>query len=261
MVDGVAGPAMRASGPIGSVRAAMGLLTRLPVGAVTDDPGAAAFAAVGAAVGLIGAVPLVLLGLVGEPVLGAIAAVATMTVISGGLHLDGLADTADALIATTPAAAERAREDPAVGPGGAAAILIMVASEVAALASVGASSGPTAAAAILVVGASVSRWLPLVAVALLRRRIRPDGLGAWFAARVSVSDVIVGGASAVVVAGVATALAGPAVAIAAIIGVVAAMVGVALVVRARGQLDGDGLGACVEIGLTATVVAMAVIAR
>jgi len=181
--------------------------------------------------------------------------------ISGGLHLDGLADTADALIATTPAAAERAREDPAVGPGGVAAILIVVASQVAALASVGASSGQTAAAAILVVGGSVSRWLPLVAVALLRRRIRPDGLGAWFAARVSVSDVVVGGASAVVVAGVAAALAGPAVAIAAIIGVVAALVGVASVVRARRHLDGDGLGACVEIGLTATVVAMAVIAR
>ena len=205
--------------------------------------------------------PLVLLGLVGEPVLGAIAAVATMAVISGGLHLDGLADTADALIATTPAAAERAREDPAVGPGGVAAILIVLASQVAALASVGASSGPTAAAAILVVGRV------RLALAAARGGRAPAAAhragwpGAWFAARVSVWDVVVGGASAVVVAGVAAALAGPAVAIAAIVGVVAAIVGVGLVVRARGQLDGDGLGACVEIGLTATVVAMAVIAR
>jgi adenosylcobinamide-GDP ribazoletransferase len=243
------------------VRAALGLLTRLPVGTVADDPGAAAFAVVGAAVGLVGAVPLVLFGLAGEPVLGAIAGVATIALVSGGLHLDGLADTADALLATTPAAAERAREDPAVGPGGVAAILIVLGSQVAALASVTASSGSIAAAAIIVVGGSVSRWLPVAAVVLLRHRIGPDGLGAWFAARVSVADVVMGGVSVVVVTGVAAVVAGPVIAIAAVVGVVASLLGAALLARARARLDGDGLGACVEIALTATVVALAVIAR
>ena len=119
------------------VRAAFGLLTWLPV-RVTDatGPGAAAFALVGAVVGFVAAVPLVLLSLVGEPVLGAIAGVGLLAAVSGGLHLDGLADTADALIAPDAVGAERARRDPAVGPGGAATLVLVLGGQGAALASV-----------------------------------------------------------------------------------------------------------------------------
>ena len=58
-----------------------------------------------------------------------------LAAVSGGLHLDGLADTADALVAPDAYAAERAREDPSVGPGGAVALLVVLGAEVAALAS------------------------------------------------------------------------------------------------------------------------------
>ena len=190
------------------MRAAVGLLTRLPVGTVADDPGAVAFAAVGVAIGLLGAVPLVLFGLAGEPVLGAIAAVGTIAVVSGGLHLDGLADTADAMLAPSPPAAEYARKDPAIGPGGVVAILILLGGQVAALASVSASSGPMAAGAIVVVAGSVSRWLPVLAVVLFRRRLAPYGLGAWFGAHVSAWDAIIGAATVIAVTAVASAFAG-----------------------------------------------------
>lgn len=248
------------AGAIPSVRAALGLLTRLPVGAVADDPGAAAFALVGAAVGCLAAVPLVLLAPAGEPVLGAIAAVAVLAAASGGLHLDGLADTADALVAPDPAAAERARKDPAVGPAGAVTLLIVLAAQVAALVSVTAS-GSIMAGSILVVGGAVSRWLPVLAVVLLRRRVGHDGLGAWFGARVSAGDAVVGAATTALIVAVAAALVGWAIVVAALIGVTVGSLAASLVARARGTLDGDGLGASIEVTLTATVVGLAVIVR
>ena len=263
MVERTVGSTARVVGPVGVVRAAVGVLTRLPVGTVVDHPGAAAFALVGAALGLVAALPLLLFGAAGEPVLGAIGGVATLAAISGGLHLDGLADTADALLAPDTAAAERARKDPAVGPGGTAAILIVLGSQVAALASVAASSGPSLAAAILVVGGATSRWLPVVAVTSLRRWIGAGGLGAWFGARVSGMDTVIGGIVVAVVVGVAAALVGVAAVIlpAAVMGIGVGIAGTALVVRARGGLDGDGLGAAVEITLTATLVVAALVTR
>ena len=248
-------------GPVAAVRAAIGVLTRLPVGAVVDEPGAAAFGLVGAVIGVVGSLPLLLLGLAGEPMLGAIAAVATLTAVSGGIHLDGLADTADALLAPDRAAAERARKDPAVGPGGTAAILFALGGQVAALASVAASSGPLVAAAILVVGGSASRWLPVLTVVLLRRRVAPDGLGAWFSARVLGVDAVIGAIGVALIVVLAGALVDRAIVAGALIGIGTGIVGTALVVRARGRLDGDGLGASVEIALTAAMVGLAVVVR
>jgi adenosylcobinamide-GDP ribazoletransferase len=248
-------------GPLVSVRSALGLLTRLPVGAGADDPGAAAFPVVGAAVGLLGALPLVFLGVAGEPVLGAIASVATLAVVSGGLHLDGLADTTDAMLAPSPAAAEHARKEPAVGPGGATAIVLVLGTQVAALASVIGSSGPMVAGALVVVGGSASRWLPVLAVVLLRRRVAPHGLGAWFSAHVSIGDAAIGAVSVALTVAVAGALVGWAIVPGTIIGIAAGIVGAALIAGARGRLDGDGLGASVEIALTATLAGLAVVAR
>jgi adenosylcobinamide-GDP ribazoletransferase len=244
------------------VRAAFGLLTRLPVRvADTTDPGAAAYALVGAVIGFVAAVPLALLTLAGEPVLGAIAGVASLAAVSGGLHLDGLADTADALIAPDAVGAERARRDPAVGPGGAATLVLVLGGQVAALASVSASSGALVAGAILVTGGAVSRWLPVLAVTTLRHRVARDGLGAWFGARVSTGDAAVGGGTAAIVAGLGAVLAGWPVALAGLGGAVLGLAGTALIASARGQLDGDGLGASVEITMTATVVLLAVLVR
>lgn len=247
-------------GVVATVRAAVGLLTRLPVGSVADVPGAAAFGLVGAAVGGVAAVALALLALAGEPVLGAIAAVAMLAAVSGGLHLDGLADTVDALVARDAYAAERAREDPAVGPGGAVALLLVVGAEVAALASVTVSWGLVVAGSVVIVAGAVSRWLPVLAVVLFRDRVGHDGLGAWFSDAVSGRDAIVGALTVALVVAVATPLGGWALGPGALVGTAVGLGATALIVRARGRLDGDGLGACVEITLTATLVGLALIA-
>jgi len=249
------------SGVVTTVRAAVGLLTRLPVGsAATDVPGAAAFAGVGAMVGVMAAVGLALLAHAGEPVLGAITAVAVLATVSGGLHLDGLADTADALIAPDPGAAERAREDPAVGPGGAVALLLVLGGQVAALASVAASWGPIAAGSTLVVAAAVSRWLPVLAVVVLRGRIGQQGLGAWFSDAVSGRDAIAGAVTVTLLLAIAVALGGWAVAFGGLAGAAVGLVAIASITGARGRLDGDGLGASVEIALLASLASMAVVA-
>ena len=138
--------------------------------------------------------------------LGAIAAVGLLAAVSGGLHLDGLADTADALVAPDAYAAERAREDPAVGPGGAVALLLVLGAEVAALASVTSSWGPLVAGSVVVVGGALSRWLPVLAVVLFRDRVGHDGLGAWFSDAVSGRDALVGAVTVALVVAVGMAL-------------------------------------------------------
>ena len=104
---------------LAEVRAAAGFLTRLPVGGVSDRVGAAAFGVVGAGIGLLAAVPLVLLGRP-VPLVAAVLAVSVIVLVTGAVHIDGLADTADALAAPSADAAERARNDPRLGSGGVA---------------------------------------------------------------------------------------------------------------------------------------------
>lgn len=240
------------------VRAAFALLTRLPVGAAgTDVSGASAFGLVGAFVGLAGAIPLVVLGRT-EPVIAAVAAISVMAVLCGALHLDGLADTADALLVADRARAEQARKDPAIGPGGAVALVLVLSGQVAALSSL-AAADPVLAAAACVVAGTVSRVVPVVLPRLADGRAKADGFGAWFAARVGVVDVIVAIVSVVGIVVVTTLIAGSASpAVGAAAGAALGLLAGRLVVAARGQLDGDGLGASVELALVATLTVCAI---
>jgi adenosylcobinamide-GDP ribazoletransferase len=255
---------------VDAVRGALGLLTRIPVATVVPDrPGAAAFGVVGAAVGGLGAIPLVLLaGFAGEPWLGAIAAIALMTLTTGALHLDGLADTADALLATDRDAAERARKDPAVGPGGAIALIVAIGAEVAALASLGGWAAAIAGASLIAIAAA-SRVVPLLATRMMRSSTDGAGLAGWFSDRITSRDVVVALLSAVLlVVGmslVAWLAVGAAAALALVAGTgIGAMIGfgaTAAIASMRGGLDGDGMGASIElstaIGLVATAVLVA----
>lgn len=246
-----------------AVRGAIGLLTRLPVGTVgTDRPGAAAFALVGAVVGAVGALPLVLLGgLAGEPVLAAIAAIATVAIVTGALHLDGLADTCDALLARDPAAAERARTDPNLGAGGAIGLVLAIAAEIAALASIVGADGVVVAGSAFVVVTAVSRVVPVVAVRTLPARATSRGLGVWFGASVSRADAIVAAATAIVVLAVAVAIGGTGwtLPVAALIELATGLAAAAAIVHVRGGLDGDGMGAAIEISIVAGLVATAIV--
>jgi adenosylcobinamide-GDP ribazoletransferase len=246
---------------------ALALLTRIPLRTDGSRAGAWAFGLVGAVLGLAAAAPLLLFA----PLPGSVLALAILAVASGALHLDGLADTADALAAPTPEAAERARQDPRVGAAGVVAIVLVLGLEAAALAEAAFRSPGTAAAAV-VAAAAASRAAatlgPLVAGAP-----RP-GFGQWFAERTSPRDAVIAVASAIGVAvaaalfvqAVAQVAVAPPVAAAlspAIVGLVAIVFGAilaAILGRLRNGLDGDGCGAVIELSFAAGLLAASALA-
>jgi adenosylcobinamide-GDP ribazoletransferase len=246
-----------------TVRGALGLLTRLPIGTVgTDSPGAAAFALVGAVVGAVGAVPLILLGgPAGEPVLGAIAAVGTIAIVTGALHLDGLADTADALLAPDTTAAERARTDPNLGAGGVIVLVLALGAEIAALVSIVSTDGAVFAGSAFVALTAMSRVVPVVAVQALPARAAPHGLGSWFGASVTRADTVVAAGTAALVLAAASAVggAGWTLVVTVLLALAIGLAAAAGITRKRGALDGDGMGATIEIAIVAGLVATAVL--
>jgi adenosylcobinamide-GDP ribazoletransferase len=245
---------------VATVRAAVALLTRLPVRPTdAEASGAAAFPIVGVLVGLCGAVPLVVLT-ASQPMLAGLLAITVTTMLTGALHLDGLADTADALLAPNPVQAERARKDPAVGSGGVVALILVLGIEAVALAGLASSAGVAVAVTAFVVAAVVARTLPVVVVVVAPRRADPAGFGGWFAARVRPADAVVAVVIAWLVGVGAAILAGSvAVALGGCVGAAAGLAAAGAVVHGRGQLDGDGLGAIVELTVAATLVAAAIL--
>jgi adenosylcobinamide-GDP ribazoletransferase len=249
--------------PGGEIAAAFAMLTRIPVRSSSRDAtGAAAYGLVGAVVGALGGFVMAALG-EAVPTLAAVLAVTAMALASGAIHLDGLADTTDALLARDAAQAEIARKDPAIGSGGVIALVLVLAIEVTALASLAAlpgGSGPVVAALACISAGAASRALPVVVVLLRGDAVGRVGLGAWFAERVGVLDGVIATLTAALVTVVAVTLAGAiafgaGIAVGAIVGL-----GVGLIlVRARRQVDGDMLGATVELGFAAIVAAVAIV--
>jgi adenosylcobinamide-GDP ribazoletransferase len=236
----------RASGP------ALGA-ERSPVG---ERTGAAAFGLVGAAVGALGGLLLVPFA-PSIPLAAAGLALAAIAVVSGGLHLDGLADTVDAVAAPDPATAEQARKDPRIGSAGAAALVLVLLVEAAALAALVSTAGVMVAAFALIVAGASSRAAVVILAPILVRA--SDGAGGWFADRVRRLDGIVALGSAVIVtAGLALAEGRPRLVVALLVGWAAAAVVGWLLGRVRGAVDGDGYGAIVEIGVAATLLGAAV---
>lgn len=185
----------------------------------------------------------------------AVLAVAVIALGSGGLHLDGLADTADGLAVP----GDRARRlqvmrSGDVGPVGAATLLLVLLVQVSALADVVARGGPEGAltAALAVV---VSRVAVTVACADGVAAARDEGLGSAVAGSVARP---VAALAVVAVAVAAWAVDGGH----AVAGVVVAGAGAGVVLlRARrrlGGVTGDVLGACVEVALAGYLVALVV---
>ncbi|MEX1170170.1 MAG: adenosylcobinamide-GDP ribazoletransferase, partial [Chloroflexota bacterium] len=190
----------------------------------------------------------------------AILAIAGIVMVSGAVHLDGLADTADALVALGPDGAERARKDPAIGVGGAATLILVLGSEAASLALLAIDASPLAAGIACVAAGGVSRAVPVILVRVAHRNAQPIGLGGWFAARTTnvAASLVVASAAVLCLAG-AFVLGSPTVIAAAGVGGIGGLtLGMGLV-RTRGQLDGDLLGASVELSFVLTLVAAAAI--
>lgn len=246
---------------VDDIRAAAALLTRLPVhGPLVDASGAGAFPLVGAAIGAAGAAVIMLLGGLGEPGVAAVGAVGIMALVSGGLHLDGLADTADALMAPDAERAEAARADPATGSGGVVALVVVLGAQVVALVSLmGAADGPRVAATACVAAAAVSRAVPVVGARLWRRRARGDGFGSWFASRMGGREAALAIVVAAIVMATATVVVGSvAIGVALVTGGGLGTLVLGWIVWRRDRLDGDGLGASVELTVAIALVAAAV---
>ena len=240
------------------LRAALTMLTRLPIrGDTGGRTGATAFGVVGGLLGLAGLVPLVGLGTSAAPI-AAILGVAVIAVASGAVHLDGLADTADALMAVGPDGAERARTDPAVGVGGVIAIVLVLGVDATSLAILVFAAGPAMAGVACVVAGAVSRVVPVVLIRLARARTAATGLGSWFASRTTNGAAAVAAGTALGVCLVAALVLGsPMVGVAGGIGGLGGLgLGLGLL-RTRGQLDGDVLGASVELSFALTVLVAA----
>ena len=225
--------------------AAFMLLTRLPVsrlGRLGDAHDAAhavwAYPLVGALLGALGGAVFWLGARAGlPPMLSALWTVAALLLLTGGLHEDGAADTADGLGGGRNAAHKlEIMRDSRIGSFGALALVLALATRVAALATL---AQPVHVIPALVVAGMLPR-AGMAALLALLRPARRDGLAAGLG-RVSGRRVVIGCA----VAAVGThALLPPLLALAAIgaAGVAVAWIGT-LAHRQIGGHTGDILGA------------------
>jgi adenosylcobinamide-GDP ribazoletransferase len=182
------------------VAGAIAFLTRVPVGrfvaldAADVARGGAVFPLVGAGIGAaVGGIADGLAGALTAP-LAAVLGLAVGAALTGVLHLDGLADTADALSATTRERALEIMRDHAIGAYGTVALVLDLAAKVAALAAL-ARHGD--ALRFAVCAAALARVAPLVLSAALPYARPGAGLGrvvdstGW--ARCSVAGAIAAG--------------------------------------------------------------------
>ncbi len=160
----------------GALAAAFALLTRLPVGRfVPPDETQAVwpYPIVGATVGLIGGGAYWLLfSLSCPPVLAALLAVATTVFVTGALHEDGLADTADGLGGGTPDKRLAIMRDARVGTYGVLALILSVGLRVGAITLM---TKPALVVAALIAAGAASRATAAALMAALPHA-RGDGL-------------------------------------------------------------------------------------
>jgi adenosylcobinamide-GDP ribazoletransferase len=238
------------------LRLALSFLTSLPVRAPAAPPGSLGRAApwfpvVGALVGALLAAAWWGLGLVFPPTLGAALVVALWAALTGGLHLDGLADCGDGMLAALPP--ERRLEimhDPRLGTFGAISLFLFLLLKVFAVAAL--PQALPAGYLSLLLAPALARWLILLVAR--QPSARPGGMGAAFSQGLTPGAI------------------GMAAAVPAILAVLGGLQGLAAIVaallvggvvmraaRARlGGVTGDVLGLTVELSELAVLLVFAV---
>lgn len=239
--------------------AALAFLTRVPVGRrlALDGEDVAragpAFPLIGAGLGAV--VGGIAAGLASplSPLVAAALALVAGTLLTGALHLDALADTADALGGHSRERALQIMRDHSVGTYGAVAIVLDLLVKAAAIAAL-ARDGHVVAFAIA--AGALSRAVPVPLAAALPYARPGDGLArslagsAW--ARAAAAAAI-----ATLIAALATGLDG--FVLAACAAVLAVSLGAAFA-RWLGGVTGDTLGAAVELTELAMLVAAVALA-
>ncbi|MEU6004890.1 adenosylcobinamide-GDP ribazoletransferase [Streptomyces sp. NPDC047453] len=248
-------------------RFAFGTLTVLPVRVSRWDREAARGGMLcaplaGLVVGVAAAAVGLLLLLVGAGApLAAVGTVAVPAALTRGLHLDGLADTADGLGSGKPADdALRIMKQSDIGPFGVITLVFVLLAQVAALTR--AYDGSWARGALAaVVSATVARLVLTLAARTGVPAARPEGLGAAVAGVVPVPGAI--GAALVVAAAAAAAGAffGADACVLTALAVVAALAAAELLLRhctrRFGGVTGDVFGALAETAATTVLVVLA----
>ncbi|MGW1543604.1 adenosylcobinamide-GDP ribazoletransferase [Streptomyces sp. NPDC002309] len=246
--------------PSHGLRFAFGTLTVLPVRVTRWDREAARGGMLcaplaGLLVGLCAAgAGLVSLFLGASPLLAGVASTAVPAVLTRGLHLDGLADTADGLGSGKPAEdALRIMKQSDIGPFGVLTLVFVLLAQVAALAQLYAGSWAGGALAAVVAGGAARLALTLAA-RTGTPPARPEGLGAAVAGVVPVRGALGAALAVIAVAAAGGALLGPyGVLRAALAVVVSAAVAEVLLrhcVRRFGGVTGDVFGALAETAAT-----------
>ncbi|MFJ6082125.1 adenosylcobinamide-GDP ribazoletransferase [Streptomyces sp. NPDC092369] len=248
------------------LRFAFGTLTALPVTVTRWDRDAAragmlcapaAGLTVGAGAALFG-VLLLALG-AGAP-LAAVASAAVPAVLTRGLHLDGLADTADGLGSGKPAEdALRIMKQSDIGPFGVITLVFVLLAQVAALAQAYGDSWGRGALAAVASAATARLALTLAARAGVPAA-RPEGLGAAVAGVVPVRGAAVAGVVVVALAAAGGALLGAYDVVRTAVAVVVAVGGAELLLRhctrRFGGVTGDVFGALAETAATLSLLVL-----
>jgi adenosylcobinamide-GDP ribazoletransferase len=233
--------------------AAVAFLTRVPVGrAIVLDAGDVGrggvfFPLVGAGIGAAtGGVAYALAGPL-TPLLAALLGLATAAVLTGVLHLDALADTADALGAATRERALEIMRDHSIGAYGGVALVLDLGLKAAALAALADGRGVLRFA---VCAAAASRAAPVLLSAALPYARAGDGLGRALGTTRAARSIAALGIAALICVAVAGTDGAILLGVAAAVAVTAGL----LARRRFGGITGDVLGAAAELSETAALV-------
>lgn len=237
------------------LRSAAAVLTRVPAGQLSLGDFRAApgwFGALGLLVGATQALAFALTAPLWGGWLAALVALAVGIVLTGALHEDGLADTADAL--GSPRPRDRALEimrDSRIGTYGTLALGLVLGAQVAALGGL-AGGAPVA----LIAAAALSR-LPMAGFLRLGPYLRAQGAASGMTGPWPAEGLIASGATLIVAMALAVwGLGGAALTGAA--GLVLAAGATGLWARARlGGITGDVLGAVQQAGFTGFLLGVA----
>jgi adenosylcobinamide-GDP ribazoletransferase len=261
---------MTSAPPAASWRAAVSLFTIVPIGgpARIDRDSASRIVlwlpVLGVLLGAVASGALLLVEATGHGVarrlLAAAVALATLGVLTGGLHLDGLADTADGLGSRKPRAeALDIMRKSDIGPMGVSVLLFVLLLQLLALATLPAG---WVSAAALTAAAVTGRVAVVLATGLAPAR--PDGFGALIAGATSRrTRLAVGLALLAAVAAAGAAADWPALAWRGVVAVVAGLAAAGLLQRSAsrrlGGTTGDVFGALIEVATATALLAFALV--
>jgi adenosylcobinamide-GDP ribazoletransferase len=246
-------------GPLRPLGEALRFLTALPIRGLPpmDETGIGrsmvAFPLVGLLIGVAGAGMGWLAGWLWGDLLRAIAIVVTWMLITLGLHLDGIADSCDALFSWQPRARKlEIMKDSCIGTMGALGLLAVVLLKVGALATLGAHWWLGALLAPM-----WGRWADIYGIFWFPAA-RAGGMGSTFHDQVRRADFIVATASALLI-GTLLLMPWGALTVMAIWPIIHLLA--RRMVAVLGGLTGDTYGALAEVGEVVTLLALAALER